>query len=58
MDKTILTAKEAAVIMRVSPSAMYQLVRENRVPHIKVGKRKVIPAARLYAWLDGCVEGG
>lgn len=58
MEKTILTVKEAAVIMRVSPSAMYQLVRENRVPHIKVGKRKVIPTERLYAWLDSCVEGG
>lgn len=58
MEKTILTVKEAAAIMRVSSSAMYQLVRENRAPHITIGKRKIIPAAQFYAWLDGCVEGG
>lgn len=58
MEKTILTVKEAAAIMRVSASSMYQLVRENKAPHISIGKRKVIPAARFYAWLDGCVEGG
>ena len=47
MDKTVLTVKEAAAIMRISASAMYQLVRDNKAPHITVGKRKVIPAARF-----------
>ena len=58
MDKTVLTVKEAAAIMRISASAMYQLVRDNKAPHITVGKRKVIPAARFYAWLEAIVEGG
>ena len=58
MDKTVLTVKEAAAIMRISASAMYQLVRDNKAPHITVGKRKVIPAARFYAWLESTVEGG
>lgn len=58
MEKSILTVKEAAAIMRVSPSSLYQLVRENKAPHISIGKRKVIPAARFYEWLDKCVEGG
>ena len=57
MDKTVLTVKEAAAIMRISASAMYQLLRENRAPHITGGKRKVIPAARFYAWLESIVEG-
>ena len=58
MDKTVLTVKEAAAIMRISASAMYQLVRDNKAPHITVGKRKVIPASRFYAWLESIVEGG
>lgn len=58
MEQKILTVREAAAIMRVSPSAMYQLVRENRAPHISIGKRKVIPATRFYEWLDSCVTGG
>lgn len=58
MDKTILTVKEAAAIMRISSSAMYQLVRENKAPHICIGKRKVIPAVQFYAWIDTIVTGG
>lgn len=58
MEKTVLTVKEAAAVMRISPSAMYQLVREKKAPHISIGKRKVIPASQFYAWLDTCVEGG
>ena len=58
MEHAVLTVKEAAAIMRISPSAMYQLVRENKAPHIRIGKRKVIPAARFYEWLDTCVRGG
>lgn len=58
MEKTVLTVKEAAAIMRISASAMYQLIRQNKMPHISVGKRKVIPANRFYAWLEGSVMGG
>ena len=58
MEKTVLTVKEAAAIMRISASAMYQLVREKKAPHICIGKRKVIPAKQFYAWLETIVEGG
>lgn len=58
MENTVLTVKEAAAIMRISTSAMYQLLRENKAPHISIGKRKVIPAARFYAWMDAVVKGG
>ncbi len=58
MEQTVLTVKEAAAIMRISTSAMYQLIRENRAPHISIGKRRVIPAAPFYAWLNASVEGG
>lgn len=58
MEQTILTVKEAAAIVRVSPSKMYQLVRENSVPHIALGHRCVIPKMQLMAWLDSSVKGG
>lgn len=58
MENRILTVKEAAAIMRISTSSLYQLLRENKAPHITIGKRKVIPAARFYAWLDNEVKGG
>lgn len=58
MGKTVFTVKEAAAVMRISPSAMYSLVRENKVPHISVGKRKLIPAEPFYKWLTSSVVGG
>lgn len=58
MDKTVLTVKEAAAIMRISPSSMYQLIRDERVPYIAIGKRRVIPAARFLDWLNNATVGG
>lgn len=58
METAIMTVKEAAAILRISSSAMYRLVREEKVPYISVGKRRVIPATRFYAWLDTAVKGG
>ncbi len=58
MEHTVLTVKEAAAIMRISTSAMYQLLRDNKAPHISIGKRKVIPAAQFFAWMDSVVQGG
>lgn len=58
MEKTVLTVKEAAAIMRISTSAMYQLIRDRRVPYIAVGKRRIIPAAQFYKWLDSATIGG
>ena len=57
-DKKVLTVKEAAAIMRISSSAMYKLVREERVPYIAVGKRRVIPAASFLIWLVKATVGG
>lgn len=58
MENVVLTVKEAASVMRISPSSMYALVRENKAPHITIGKRKVIPATRFYEWLNDSVVGG
>lgn len=58
MEKTVLTVKEAAAVMRISTSSMYGLIRAGRVPHISIGKRKVIPAAPFYKWLSSSVVGG
>lgn len=58
MNQTILTAGEAAAILRISKSMMYTLMRENAVPHISIGNRQVIPATQLYEWIEKSVVGG
>ncbi|MDF3005514.1 MAG: helix-turn-helix domain-containing protein [Candidatus Fimivivens sp.] len=58
MDKITFTVKEAAEIIGISPSKMYQLVRENQVPHISLGKRTVIPKQGFFTWVNQAATGG
>jgi excisionase family DNA binding protein len=41
------TVKETARILRVNPSTLYQAIREEAFPAVKVRSRYVIPAAAL-----------
>lgn len=58
MSDCILTVKEAAGILRISPSKLYQLVRNNVVPHVALGGRIVIPERQLLEWVNCSVSGG
>ena len=58
MDNSVLTVKEAAVILRISASKTYQLIRENKLPHIELGHRYVVPRQKLMEWLETSVIGG
>ncbi len=58
MNQSVLTAKEAAVILRISVSTMYQLLKEGRVPCIQIGQRRVIPRERFMEWIQAATVGG
>lgn len=58
MSERILTVKEAAAILRVSPSKLYQMAKEEKVPRLLLGGRVVIPEKQLRAWIDASVCGG
>lgn len=58
MDERILTVKEAASILRISQSKLYQMTKEEKVPHLLLGGRIVIPEKQLRAWIDASVCGG
>ena len=57
-NDSVLTVKEAAAILRISPSKTYQLIRSNQIPHISMGKRYIIPREPLLKWLASSVKGG
>lgn len=46
-----LTTDEAAGQLHISRSKLYQLLRENALPHIRVGRKILIPADELKEWL-------
>lgn len=54
----ILTVKEAASILRVSKSKLYQMVKEGKVPHVSLGGRIIFPEAKLMEWINASVCGG
>ena len=43
MEQKLLTVKEAAVLLRISASKLYQLVRADEVPHVclEIGRAHV-----------------
>ena len=43
---------EAAAVLGVSTTKMYQIIRMKGFPVIVLGKRRVIPMAALDRWMD------
>lgn len=46
-----LTPAEAAELLHVSRSWIYQLTADGRIPHIKLGRRVLFEPAVLEAWV-------
>ena len=47
------TVDEAAVILGVGRSTMYEAIRRGEVPCVRLGRRIVIPSVALARLLDG-----
>lgn len=56
MEKRAFTIGEVAELLCVSKSYIYQLVRENKIPNLKLGKRKLIPIEQFNKWLETQAE--
>ena len=53
-----LTVPEAAQLLGISTWLAFQAVRRGELPSVRLGRRILIPRARLHAWLAGqAVEG-
>ena len=57
-EKLVLSVPEAAQLLGISSSKMYEVVRIEGFPCIRVGKRVLVNAKRLVAWLDEMTEKG
>jgi excisionase family DNA binding protein len=51
LDEPLLTADDAAARLRVRRSTVYELARNRRLPHVKVGRRVLFVRADLAAWI-------
>lgn len=57
-DVLALKPEQAAQLLQISRSRIYELIREDRVPYIRVGGSIRIPRRALEAWLDAQLAGG
>ncbi len=51
----VMTVDEAAAFLRISRTSVYELVRQDRLPHVSVGKQIRFLRDRMLGWL---AEGG
>lgn len=52
-----LNAREAAEVLRISKSKVYELAQSESFPAIRIGKRVVIPRDKLIEWMNAQAEG-
>lgn len=52
-----LNAREAAGVLRISKSKVYELAQSESFPAIRIGKRVVIPRDKLIQWMTNQAEG-
>lgn len=50
-SKLCMTTNEAAEQLNISKSKLYQLLRENAIPSVRVGRKLLIPIQELKEWL-------
>lgn len=53
---TILTVREVAEYLRMSETKIYQLVKERRIPAVRIGKSWRFRKDLLDDWLIQCTE--
>jgi excisionase family DNA binding protein len=53
----VLTVDEAKEVLRISRASAYEGVRSGVIPSIRIGRRILVPRARLMAMLDGETNG-
>jgi excisionase family DNA binding protein len=50
-ESLLLTVLEAARLLRISRNLAYVLVAQGRLPHIRLGRRVLVPRRGLEIWL-------
>ena len=51
-----LNVREAAEVLRISKSKVYELAQSESFPAIRIGKRVVIPRDKLIQWMNNQAE--
>lgn len=53
VERLTVTVTQAAVMLGISRTSAYERVRRGEIPTVRLGRRLLVPKARLLAMLDG-----
>jgi excisionase family DNA binding protein len=56
MEQLLYTPEEAAEVLKVSRSTVYDLMRERKIPSVKIGRARRIPVHALRRFVDDFAE--
>lgn len=56
MDKLVYSTKEVAQLLSIGMNKVYELLQQNKIPSVKVGKKYIIPRKAFENWLNNCVS--
>ena len=52
LERLLLRPSEAAELLGVSRSKLYELIADGNIPTVQIGKRLRIPVEELEAWIQ------
>tara|TARA_Y100000310_G_C20004888_1_gene500216 strand:+ start:165 stop:347 length:183 start_codon:yes stop_codon:yes gene_type:complete len=58
MEPLLLGLKEASELLGIGKATVRDLVRSGELPHIRIGKRILIPVTALKLWAEGLPREG
>lgn len=53
LERLTVTVEEAGEMLGISRGLAYELVRRGELPHVRLGRRIVVPVRSLLAMVDG-----
>ena len=51
-ERLVVTVSEAAVLLGISRALAYELVRQGRIPSLRLGRRLVVPRRPLVGMIE------
>lgn len=51
MEKMVYSVQEVAEMLNLSKSYIYELIRREEIPSVKLGNKKLIPKEKFDNWL-------
>lgn len=51
--KLVVSVQELAPLLNTSTGVIYRMVRQNKIPHRKIGRQTVFSIPGIKKWLEG-----